>query len=277
MPQSDRPPQIEFADWHAIASDIAEQIDRASPDQRPRIVGISGSQGSGKSTLANIVVEHIKQRGLQAVTVSLDDFYLTKAQRIELSRTVHPLLRTRGVPGTHDSQWLGQVLHAMQTANPAEGATLELPTFDKGMDDRSGQRQVRCQILVLEGWCVGVQAQPDVSQPINALERTADTEGRWRSWVNEQTREHYEPLWQSIDYWVHLRPPGFAQVVQWRGEQEQQIAPDKQMDAQALQRFIDHYERLTRWQWACAPHQPGMRVELGADHNVVSVANLNNH
>ena len=277
MPQSDRPPQIEFADWHAIASDIAEQIDRASPDQRPRIVGISGSQGSGKSTLANFVVEHIKQRGLQAVTVSLDDFYLTKAQRIELSRTVHPLLRTRGVPGTHDSQWLGQVLHALQAANPAEGVTLELPTFDKGMDDRSGQRQVRCQILVLEGWCVGVQAQPDVSQPINALERTADTEGRWRSWVNEQTREHYEPLWQCIDYWVQLRPPGFAQVVQWRGEQEQQIAPDKQMDAQALQRFIDHYERLTRWQWACAPHQPGMRVELGADHNVVSVANLNNH
>ena len=182
MPQSDRPPQIEFADWHAIASDIAEQIDGASPDQRPRIVGISGSQGSGKSTLSNIVVEHIKQRGQQAVTVSLDDFYLTKAQRIELSRTVHPLLRTRGVPGTHDSQWLGQVLHALQTANPAEGVTLELPTFDKGMDDRSGQRQVRCQILVLEGWCVGVQAQPDVSQPINALERTEDTEGRWRSW-----------------------------------------------------------------------------------------------
>ena len=95
--------------------------------------------------------------------------------------------------------------------------------------------------------------------------------------MNEQTRERYEPLWQSIDYWVQLRPPGFTQVVQWRGQQEQQIAPNKRMNAQTLQRFIDHYERLTRWQWACAPHQPGMRVELGADHKVVSVENLSNH
>ena len=277
MPELDRPSQTEFADWHAIASDVAQQIDGAAPDQRPRIVGISGSQGSGKSTLANIVVEHLQGYGLHAVTVSLDDFYLTKAERIELSQAVHPLLRTRGVPGTHDIQWLGQVLHAMQSANPAEGVTLALPTFDKEMDDRSGQHQVLCQILVLEGWCVGVQAQPDISQPINALERTEDTQALWRSWVNEQTRERYEPLWRSIDYWVQLRPPGFTQVVQWRGQQEQQIAPNKRMNTQTLQRFIDHYERLTRWQWACAPHQPGMRVELGADHKVVSVENLSNH
>ena len=96
MPESDCPPQIDSADWHAIASDIAEQIDGASPNQRPRIVGISGSQGSGKSTLANIVVEHLQGYGLNAVTASLDDFYLTKAQRIALSQAVHPLLRTRG-------------------------------------------------------------------------------------------------------------------------------------------------------------------------------------
>ena len=276
MPESDRQPQTEFADWHAIASDIAKQIDGAPADQRPRIVGISGSQGSGKSTLANIVVEHLKQRGLQAVTVSLDDFYLTKAQRMELAQTVHPLLRTRGVPGTHDTQWLGQVLRAMQSAEQTEDTTFELPIFDKGMDERSGQRQVRCQILVLEGWCIGVQAQPDVSQPINALERTEDAQARWRSWVNEQTLEHYEPLWQFIDYWVQLRPPGFAQVVQWRGQQELQIAQDRQMNADALRRFIEHYERLTRWQWACPPHQPGLQVELGADHKVLSVENLHN-
>ena len=39
-----------------------------------------------------------------------------------------------------------------------------------------------------------------------------------------------------------VTPPGFEQVVRWRSEQEQHIEPDKRMNAEALQRFIDHYE-----------------------------------
>jgi len=274
MPESDRPPQKTFADWDAVASDMAELIDGTPLNQRPRVVGICGSQGSGKSTLARIVVEHLQQCGLGAVAVSLDDFYLTRAQRIELAQTVHPLLRTRGVPGTHDIRWLARVLNAIESADPAEGATIDLPIFDKGLDDRNGQQRLHCQILVLEGWCIGVQAQPDVLQTINALETREDADGLWRSWVNDQIRQNYEALWKSIDYWVQLRPPGFEQVVRWRSEQEQQIEPDKRMNAEALQRFIDHYERLTRWQWDCAPRQPGLRIELGIDHRVVSVEKL---
>ena len=166
------------------------------------------------------------------------------------------------------------MLNAIELAHPAEDATLELPIFDKGLDDRSGQHQLRCQILVLEGWCVGVQTQPDVLQPINALETREDAHGLWRSWVNDQIRQNYEALWNSIDYWVQLRAPGFEQVVQWRSEQEQHIEPHKRMNAEALQRFIDHYERLTRWQWDCAPRRPGLRIELGIDHRVVSVEKL---
>ena len=274
MPESDRPPQKTFADWDAVASDMAELIDGTPLNQRPRVVGICGSQGSGKSTLARIVVEHLQQCGLGAVAVSLDDFYLTRAQRIELAQTVHPLLRTRGVPGTHDTRWLAQVLNAIESADPAEGATIDLPIFDKGLDDRNGRQRLHCQILVLEGWCIGVQAQPDVLQTINALETREDADGLWRSWVNDQIRQNYEALWKSIDYWVQLRPPGFEQVVRWRSEQEQHIEPDKRMNAEALQRFIDHYERLTRWQWDCAPRQPGLRIELGIDHRVVSVEKL---
>ena len=31
-----------------------------------------------------------------------DDFYLTQAQRQDLAQQIHPLLKSRGVPGTHD-------------------------------------------------------------------------------------------------------------------------------------------------------------------------------
>jgi D-glycerate 3-kinase len=128
-------------------------------------------------------------------------------------------------------------------------------------------------VLVLEGWCLGVRAQPEdmLQDSINTLEREEDSAGVWRAWVNEQIRQHYEPLWQQIDYWVQLKPPDFEQVVLWRGQQEQQIEPTLRMDPIALSRFIDHYERLTRWQWKSPPLQPGMTVHLAPDHSVQSV------
>lgn len=260
----------EFTDWHAIAAPLAQRVASSQPAARPRIIGIAGSQGSGKSTLARIAVAHLREQGIGAMAVSLDDFYLTQAERVALADAVHPLLRTRGVPGTHDTRWLGQVITSMQGHQGQQPVELKLPEFDKGRDDRAGQRDLTCELLVLEGWCLGVRAQPaeQLREPINALERWQDGEGIWRTWVNEQIARHYEPLWQQVDYWLQLRPPSFAQVLQWRGEQEQQIAPAQRMDAAALQRFIDHYERLTRWQWDSPARSPGLAVSLAANHRV---------
>src|SRR4026208_2618132 len=83
--------------WRPLSEEIAERW-----EGRPLIVGINGAQGSGKSTLCKclevLLVEH-QQRG---VTVSLDDLYLTRAERLEAAMDHHPLFATRGVPGTHD-------------------------------------------------------------------------------------------------------------------------------------------------------------------------------
>ena len=67
--------------------------------QRVPVLAISGLQGSGKSTLAAQVVELARTRGLRAAALSIDDVYLTRAQRQRLADRVHPLLATRG-PGT---------------------------------------------------------------------------------------------------------------------------------------------------------------------------------
>ena len=70
---------------------------------QPLIVGINGCQGSGKSTLAHYL-RTILDAGhhIGAEVLSIDDFYLSRQQRQHLANTVHPLLFTRGVPGTHD-------------------------------------------------------------------------------------------------------------------------------------------------------------------------------
>ncbi|HKK22797.1 MAG TPA: hypothetical protein VJ947_03845, partial [Pseudohaliea sp.] len=102
----------------------------------PIIVGVNGSQGSGKSTCCAWLVQALREEhGLSAIALSLDDFYLTRAERRALAATVHPLLATRGVPGTHDIDLLRRTLGDLM----GQGGTkvVHVPRFDKARDDRA--------------------------------------------------------------------------------------------------------------------------------------------
>jgi D-glycerate 3-kinase len=235
-----------------ITADIVRSI--AAQPGRMLVVGLCGAQGSGKSTLANAVLGRLEQAGLAAAVLSLDDLYLTRAEREELARGVHPLLATRGVPGTHDVALGRGVIAALERGEPAA-----LPRFDKARDDRAavedwGQAPAGCQVLLFEGWCVGAKAQEDSAlvQPINALERDEDADGVWRHYANSALAGPYQALFARIDRLVLLAAPGFDVVLGWRQQQEDELraragahAPGV-MDEMTLVRFIQHYERLTR-------------------------------
>lgn len=266
-----------FADWQLISHSLAPMIVAKGLS----VVGICGSQGSGKSTLAAYLVAAISALGVSAVAVSLDDFYLTRAQRNSLAETVHPLLQTRGVPGTHDVGLLQQVLESISTINASEfnnaimpPVNMSLPSFNKGMDDREGFSEVQASVLVLEGWCLGVQPQPEqlLDEAVNALEEVEDDMRIWRRWVNQQIQLGYVDLWAHVDFWLQLKAPSFDQVHQWRGEQEARLPQAQRMSQEQLIRFIGHYERLTRWQWQSPNLQPGLNVALAEDHRVESVS-----
>lgn len=232
-----------------------------------RVLGIEGSQGSGKSTLSATLVDALADQGVRASTLSLDDFYLAREDRLRLSRQVHPLLQTRGVPGTHDWQRLDRVMRAHEKREK-----LTVPRFDKGLDDRIDDAEVECDCLILEGWCVGITPQSSelLAEPTNDLERDEDQDGRWRAWVNQQI-EHYLPIWSHIKFWVQLRVPSFEQVYQWRAQQERDLPAAQRMSDAQLSRFIQHYERLTRHLWTLPPRGPGLSVELDASHNLAQV------
>ena len=59
---------------------------------------ISGSQGIGKSTLLKVIEENIKIFYKKKVlTLSLDDYYLTKKERLKLSKKISsPFINSRG-------------------------------------------------------------------------------------------------------------------------------------------------------------------------------------
>lgn len=140
------------------------------------VVGLCGAQGCGKSTLAADLVVRLNRAGIDTAILSLDDLYLTRVERGILAVDVHPLLGTRGVPGTHDVALGMRVIAAL-----GRGEAPSLPRFDKAMDDRAPvatwpRAGAGTKVLIFEGWCVGArpQAEAMLREPVNALERDSD-------------------------------------------------------------------------------------------------------
>lgn len=237
-----------------------------SRGRRPVILGICGAQGSGKTTLANALVMHAGEKGRISAAISIDDLYLTRAEREALAEDIHPLLRTRGPPGTHDVELGLELIRGLRG-----GEAVALPQFDKSTDERLPEDRwpralADCELLIFEGWCVGARPQPTpaLREPINALEREEDPSGSWRRYVNAALAGPYQRLFAHVDVLVLLAAPDFDVVFDWRLQQETELrersGPDAigVMDAGAVGQFIQYYERLT---WHILNEMPG-RADL---------------
>ncbi|HYW92257.1 MAG TPA: kinase [Gammaproteobacteria bacterium] len=242
---------------------------RAGAAQGAPVIGLCGAQGSGKSTLAGLLAGLLRD-GFRRETalLSLDDFYLGRAARRSLAATVHPLLVTRGVPGTHDVALAGSVLDRLQRSEPTA-----LPRFDKGLDERLPevdwpvQRQA-VDLVLFEGWCIGARPEPEarLRHAINALERDEDPDAAWRAGVNAALAGSYAALFRRLDRLVMLRVPDWDSVRRWRAQQEESLPLARRMDGPALRRFLMHYERLTRWMLEELPQRADVTLGLRRDH-----------
>jgi D-glycerate 3-kinase len=247
---------------------------RARAQGTQLLVGLCGSQGSGKSTAARVLTRLLNGHGLATLAVSIDDFYLTLEQRIALGHNVHPLLKTRGVPGTHDIPLAIATLESLRAARPTA-----LPSFDKSTDQRLPSSDWRIvqpalDVIILEGWCVGAIPQPPnaLTVAVNWLEREFDPDLTWRRDVN-QSLAQYQPLFAMLDMLVLLAAPSFDVVYCWRREQEQQLRQAVQarggdlarvMNNAQLRRFVAHYERVTRYILEEMPQRADVVVPLDA-------------
>jgi D-glycerate 3-kinase len=232
-------------------------------------LGICGAQGSGKSTIVAVTKRILEDRGLRTVALSLDDFYLSREARLRLAKDVHPLLATRGPPGTHDVAMAGAVLDQLK----AKGK-VTLPRFDKASDTRTPRGQWETiaspvDVILFEGWCVGAVAQGSaaLATPVNELERTEDPDGVWRGYVNDQLDGPYQALWGRMQELILLKAPSFEVVEAWRAEQEAKLIArtGAGMSPAELSRFVAHYERLTRWILSEMPERARWVVELDAE------------
>jgi D-glycerate 3-kinase len=187
------------------------------------------------------------------VQISLDDVYLTKAERETMAHDIHPLFAVRGPPGTHDLGLLERTIEALSTAGPRDETLI--PVFDKLADDRAPERDWRRfagrpTAILIDGWCLGAVAEPEaaLTEPLNRLEQDRDPNAVWRRAVNGFTGEAYAALAGRLDRRVFLRAPGFEVVQDWRGEQEADLRGRALSDAEreGIADFIQSFERLTR-------------------------------
>lgn len=252
-------------------------------NQKTYIIGINGCQGSGKSTLADYLCTVVAEKyHLATVALSLDDFYLTKAERIELARKIHPLLAQRGVPGTHDVNLAIDTISSLASGNKAL-----ITRFDKSMDDRVPEANSETitghiGLIVIEGWCFGAkpQAPNSLIEPVNHLERLEDPDGVYRDYVNTALATQYPQLFELVDSTAMLRAPSFKTVFEWRLEQEQKLieklkstktdpASVSTMSDQEIRRFIQNFQRITEHCLEEMPTRVDHLFQLNAARQIV--------
>ncbi len=286
---------------HRLPSSFIDTVDRwyrpvtqdiaALHEGKPLVLGVQGTQGSGKSTLADFfcfLLQH--EHGLRTVSLSIDDFYLTHAERQSLAAQVHPLLKTRGVPGTHDVELAQQTIQKLKQLGA--GHHCHIPRFNKAVDDRKptdewDSIEGPVDVIIFEGWCVGATPQPEalLATPINALEAQEDPDAHWRHYVNKALAGPYQQLYSLLDKRIVITAPSFECVFEWRWLQERKLVerwnethPNdsaRLLDEEAVRRFISHYERLTRHCLDTLPAQADWVLALKEDHSIYSLTPLN--
>ena len=223
-------------------------------DKKTKIIGLTGGQGSGKSTISKILKIVLQEfYNLNTTIFSIDDFYKTFKERKKMSIKVSPLFLTRGVPGTHDTKKLFQSILKLKKLRFKK---ILLPRFDKSKDDRFPKKKWQVvkekpDIVIFEGWCVGVtpQKKKDLLAPINELEKDKDQKRIWRNQVNEELKKDYRKIFKMINKTIFLKVPSFKHVLRWRLLQEKKLRAiskgKKIMTDTEVKNFIMFYQRLT--------------------------------
>ena len=248
--------------------------------KKTQIIGLTGGQGSGKSTISNILKIILKEKyNLETIIFSIDDFYKTLREREIMSKNISPLFLTRGVPGTHDTK---MIFSCIKKFKKNKFKKLIIPKFNKAIDDRLPKNKwlkviKKPQIVIFEGWCVGVEQQKnkDLLNAINELEKYQDKKRIWRSRVNQELKKNYKKIFRLIDKIIFLKVPSFRHVFKWRLLQEKKLRiisrGKKIMSDNKIKKFIMFYERLTKHMLKTLTYKADSVIKIDTKHRLKSI------
>ena len=257
---------------------ISEKVDK----KRPYFVGLAGGQGTGKTTISSLIrIILIKYFKLKVFRISIDDFYKTRKERISLSKRIHPMLLTRGVPGTHD---INMMLSFFKKVKNKKFKRLKLPTFNKAIDDRSNKKSwyelnEKPDVVIFEGWCVGAKSETNntLKKTINSMEKTKDQKKIWRKYVNYQLKSKYKNLYSQLNCLIYLKAKNFNLLQKWRLKQERKLwikskmkSNSKIMSKGDVINFMQTYQRITQNMFRYMPKYASIIFNLNSNHQIKS-------
>lgn len=234
---------------------------------------VAGSQGSGKSSLSKLIKLYLEKFYYKSVVIiSMDDFYLSKRQRMQLSRNIHPLFLTRGAPGTHDLELLNKkILQIFDKKFP-----VYLPIFDKVTDTRKRtyRKVLKGDVIIFEGWCAGAQPvnQSYLQKNFNNLEKYKDKNFIWRNSYNKYLNE-YQKIFSQFNYFIYFQFNQWSHVLDWKYKQELELR-DKKKDLalkKYLKEFIQYYEKVSKWMHLKVPKYCNILIKLNAHQKIKSI------
>ena len=251
--------------------------------KKPLIIGLAGGQGSGKTTISSILTLILKNYfKLNVFKVSIDDFYKTRKDRKSLSKNKHPLLMTRGVPGTHD---VDLMLNFFKQIKDKNFKSLQIPKFNKAIDDRCQKSlwykiKTKPDVVIFEGWCVGARPQlnSQLKKPINSLEKVHDQGAKWRTYVNNQLKTKYNALFKQLDGLLYLKAKNFSLLREWRLKQERKLWVQtknkknlKIMSSGDVINFMQTYQRITQQMFKDAVKSSSVIMNLNINHQIEKI------
>ena len=257
-------------------------ISKKADKQNPYFVGLAGGQGTGKTTISSLISIILKKYFKKKVfRVSIDDFYKTRRDRTKLSKSIHPMLMTRGVPGTHD---LKLMKNFFKGAKQKKFKSIKVPKFDKSIDDRSPKKNwyninKKPDIIIFEGWCVGAKAEENRSlkNSINMMERNRDKKLIWRKFVNQQLNTNYKKLYAQLNSLIYLKAKDFSLLQKWRMKQEKKLklknkkkSKNKIMNKNEVLEFMQTYQRVTENMFKKTPKYASVIMNLNSNHIIKS-------
>jgi D-glycerate 3-kinase len=215
---------------------ITEQ--RGQPGTRPAFfVGLSAPQGAGKSTLARQICSLAAEAGLNAIAISIDDFYLTRADQkaLALRFADNPYLQHRGYPMTHDLELGRKTLTALRDGRP-----VQIPRYDKSAHKGQGDRAPQASwttisnppdIVLLEGWMLGFRPVPNEKLPNRQFDVLNRALAEYETWV------------EVLDAFIWLEPERIEDVVTWRTEAEEKVRASgiPTMSNDQIRRYIESF------------------------------------
>ena len=207
--------------WFILLPLISQAYNLCIHDSNRKIIGISALPGTGKSTLGVLIEKLSLNLNLKVAVISIDDFYWPKKE-MDSAVINNPWKVSRGFPGSHSVKLMKEKL-----INWKKTGKLNVPTFDKslnnGLGDRSYWRNETADLVVIEGWFLGVKpSSSKLKENIGIYPPLSSSEILYRLKIQNNLK-CYEEVWNLIDIIWHLKPEKFNFLNLWKKQQEREM------------------------------------------------------